>query len=120
LGPGRTRARRFAGDATEAVLAAGTAGASWASGARLARGTGGRRRGRGMYLGHFRRAGHPDHDVARRVDAVAAVTGCAAVYRHQIRSVIEDAASAINLIFPASLGDEGDDDDGAAGALVPA
>jgi integrase len=36
------------------------------------------------------------------------------VYRHQIRPVIEDAASAINLIFPADQRDE--DDGGARGA----
>jgi len=40
------------------------------------------------------------------------------VYRHQLRPVIEDAASAMDRIFPAS-DDQDDDDDGTAGMPAP-
>jgi hypothetical protein len=64
-------------------------------------------------------SGVPLESVAR-LAGHQATTVTETVYRHQIRPVIEDAASAINLIFPADERDQGDDDDGAAGALVPA
>jgi hypothetical protein len=41
------------------------------------------------------------------------------VYRHQIQPVIEDAASAINFIFPADQRDQDDDDDGGGRGAGP-
>lgn len=42
------------------------------------------------------------------------------VYRHQLRPVIDHGASAMDRIFPAADEDQADDDDGTAGAPVPA
>ena len=42
------------------------------------------------------------------------------VYRRRLRPVIEDAAAAIDLIFPADGEDQGDDDDGAPGRVISA
>jgi integrase len=43
-----------------------------------------------------------------------------AVYRHQLRPVIEDGASAMDHIFPAADDHQDDDDDGAAELPAPA
>jgi hypothetical protein len=58
-------------------------------------------------------------DIARLVGhQTTTVTG--AVYRHQLRLVIEDVASAMDCIFPAAEDRQDDDDNGTAGILVPA
>jgi site-specific recombinase XerD len=64
-------------------------------------------------------SGVPLESIARLVGHQT-TTVTETVYRHQLRPVIDDAASAIDRIFPADERDQGDDDDGAAGVLVPA
>jgi hypothetical protein len=58
-------------------------------------------------------------DIARLVGHQT-TTVTEAVYRHQLRPVIEDGASAMDRIFPATAHCQDDDDDGTAGILVPA
>ncbi len=64
-------------------------------------------------------SGVPLEDIARMVGHQT-TTVTETVYRHQLRPVIEGGASAMDHIFPAANQDQGDDDDGAAGALIPA
>jgi integrase len=63
-------------------------------------------------------SGVPVENIARLVGHQT-TTVTETVYRHQLRPVIEDAASAMDRIFPAADEDQGDDDDGTAGVLVP-
>ena len=80
-----------------AVVLAGAAAkatcAACAAWARLARGAGGSRLRRVLYLGHVRCSGHFDHDVARRVDAVAAVASSAA---DAARSAVAAGTAAVS------------------------
>jgi integrase len=58
-------------------------------------------------------SGVPVEDIARLVGHQS-TTVTEAVYRHQLRPVMEDAASAMDRIFPAADDRQADDDDGAA------
>jgi hypothetical protein len=65
-------------------------------------------------------AGVPLENISRLVGH-RTTTVTETVYRHELRPVIEDGASAIDRIFPAASPRPGDDDDdGTAGVLVPA
>jgi integrase len=64
-------------------------------------------------------SGVPLEDIARLVGHQT-TTVTETVYRHQLRPVIEDAASAMDRIFPAADDGQDDDDDGTAGIIVPA
>jgi integrase len=64
-------------------------------------------------------SGVPVEDIARLVGHQT-TTVTEGVYRHQLRPVIEDAASAMDRIFPVADHRQDDDDDGTAGIFVPA
>ncbi len=64
-------------------------------------------------------SGMPVEDIARLVGH-RTTTVTETVYRHQLRPVIEDGASAMDRIFPAGREDQGDDDGGPPGLLLPA
>lgn len=64
-------------------------------------------------------SGLPVENIARLVGHQN-TTVTETVYRHQLRPVIADAASAVDRIFPADDQDQGDDDDPAGGVPIPA